>query len=155
MQLLKKVGRSIFFDVNPISQPVTGCAQSSKTFCCISLLEIDLSVPYQPLYPTPPLYVRYSQNAYGYIIQPIFVFALSCLLGLGIFLKSQFLTLWCTPSGRELSDDTNIMGQFDRLSSKQLFENSKNKIRKKVYSRFNNSYAMARDPRIRPSEARP
>ena len=60
MQLLKKVGRSIFFDVNPISQPVTGCAQSSKTFCCISLLEIDLSVPYQPLYPTPPLYVRYS-----------------------------------------------------------------------------------------------
>ena len=30
MQLLKKVGRSIFFDVNPISQPVTGCAQSSK-----------------------------------------------------------------------------------------------------------------------------
>ena len=60
MQLLKKVGMSIFFDVNPISQPVTGCAQSSKTFCCISLLEIDLSVPYQPLYPTPPLYVRYS-----------------------------------------------------------------------------------------------
>ena len=36
MRLLKNSGRSIFFDVNPICQPVTGCARSRKIFFWIS-----------------------------------------------------------------------------------------------------------------------
>jgi len=36
MQLLKNSGRSIFFDVNPICQPVTGCARNRKIFFWIS-----------------------------------------------------------------------------------------------------------------------
>ena len=43
MRLLKNSGRSIFFDVNPICQPVTGCARSRKIFFWISWLQIDIT----------------------------------------------------------------------------------------------------------------
>ena len=40
---VKKVGRSIFFDVNPICQPVTGWARSRNKHFFISWLEIDIN----------------------------------------------------------------------------------------------------------------
>ena len=130
MQLLKNSGRSIFFDVNPICQPVTGCARNRKIFFWISWLQIDITRLVSTTLTLYPTLKRYMKLDYGWIR----FFALTrwnkrrpIARLKSYFLRniSSLLTMQCSRQGREDSIDVYMTTCFNWKVRRTMLKNSK------------------------------